>query len=167
MDVHHKSPEHKVRGCLIFCCTFCITFQINYRRTSPLRAPLCITPLHFSANLPYPSHTLLPDPKTPTPSLLSLQIECHQYGYLDSLFILPTTVSISVMIWDINPSFNSQPGGPGVTVWSFTQNLPSTFKPTRDQGPNWYSIQISQPHKGVTPRENFSDKLNFKWILNK
>ena len=67
--------------------------QPLYRRTSPLRAPLCITPLHLSDNLPYPSHTLLPDPKTPTPPLLSLQSECHQYGYLGSLFIPPTAVS--------------------------------------------------------------------------
>ena len=162
-----KAPSRRSEDVYYVVVLFCITFQINCLRTSPLRAPLWITPPHFSANLLYPLHTLLPDPTTPTPPLLSLQSECHQYGYLGSLFILPTAVSISVMIWDINPSFNSQPGGPGVAVWSFTQNLPSTFKPTRDQGPNWYSIQISQPHKGVTPRENFSDKLNFKWILNK
>ena len=155
---------------------FCITFQINYRRTSPLRAPLWKTPPHFSANIPYPSHTLLPDPTTPTPPLLSLQSECHQYGYLGSLFILPIAVSKKVSSfshdiflrgWDINPSSNSQPRGPGVAVWSFTQNLPSTFKPTRNQGPNWYSIQTSQPHKGVTLEENSSDKLVFKWIINK
>ena len=161
IDCYFDIPECSGSGCtsqkprtegqrmfiMLLFFFFCITFQINYRRTSPLRAPLWKTPPHFSANIPYPSHTLLPDPTTPTPPLLSLQSECHQCGFLGSLFILPIAVSKKVSSfshdiflrgWDINPSSNSQPRGPGVAVWSFTQNLPSTFKPTRNQGPNWY-----------------------------
>ena len=135
--------------------------QPLYRRTSPLRAPLCITPLHLSDNLPYPSHTLLPDPKTPTPPLLSLQSECHQYGYLGGLFIPPTAVSKKLS------SFTHDMGHKPIVqlpTWR-TRCCSMVFHPKpaqHDQGPNCYSIQISQPHKGVTLRENFSDKLNFK-----
>ena len=109
-----KAPSRRSEDVYYVVGLFCITFQINYRLTSPLRAPLWITPPHFSANLPYPSHTLLPDPTTPTPPLLSLQSECHQYGYLGSLFILPIATSKKVSSfshdiflrgWDINPSW--------------------------------------------------------------